>query len=175
MAKAAPFRFDEVAPAAAHLVAIVTRVSTRLQVTDEGSLVTQLHRTRAQLDYRRALGEDWREVAVYELPAVSGKHALQHPELLRLQGDIGSGRVNTVVCTELSRVSRNVVEFLQFVDVLNEHRCGFICLKQAVDTTDGMGRLLLTVLVALAQFERETTASRTREAMGERAVRGLWK
>ena len=49
----------------------------------------------------------------------------------------------------------------------------FVCLKQSVDTTTSYGRLILTFLAALAQFERETTAERTRDAMAARSQRGL--
>jgi len=158
-----------------HRVGIVVRVSTARQAAnDEGSLATQLQRTRAHIDYKRACGEDLYEAGVYELPAVSGKHSLRHPEMLRLEQDIRSGRVNTILCTELSRASRNVGEFLEFVELLNEHDCSFVCLKQAVDTTTPLGRLLLVFLVALAQFERETTAERTKDAMAARSERGLW-
>ncbi len=156
-------------------VGIPIRVSTSLQAAnDEGSMKNQLQRIRAYLEFKRTSGEDWREEVVYDLPAVSGKHSLQHPEFLRLQRDIVGGRVNTVVCTELSRVSRNVSEFLQFVELLNVHDCAFICLKQAVDTTTPIGRLMLTFLAALAQFEREQTGERTKDAMAARAQRGLW-
>src|SRR5213592_1713811 len=77
-----------------HLVGIVVRVSTpRQAANDEGSLKTQLQRTRGHIDYKRLFGEDWREAGVYQLPAVSGKHSLLHPEMMRLRRDIALGRV----------------------------------------------------------------------------------
>ena len=97
-------------------VGLVVRVSTdRQAANDEGSLKTQLQRTRGHIDYKRLFGEDWRQAGVYQLPAVSGKHSLLHPEMMRLRRDIALGRVNVVLCTELSRASRNVAEFLEFV------------------------------------------------------------
>src|SRR5688572_12364714 len=118
------------------LVGIPTRVSTPMQAAnDEGSMKNQMERIRAYLAYRCASGEDWREAAIYELPAISGSHSLKSPPFIRMQDDIRTYRVNAIVCTELSRVSRNVTEFLGFVELLNEYQCAFICLKQAVDTT----------------------------------------
>jgi site-specific DNA recombinase len=85
-----------------------------------------------------------------------------------------SGLVNTILCTKLDRASRNVSEFLEFVELLNETGTEFISLKESVDTTSPQGKLILTVLIALAQFEREQTAERTRDAMAARASRGLF-
>jgi site-specific DNA recombinase len=156
-------------------VALVTRVSTRRQAeNDEGSLKTQLQLLNAYVDFKCASGEDYRIVATYQLAAVSGEHALQCPDMLRLQRDLTGGAVNTVLCTKLDRASRNVSEFLQFVELLNATGAEFVSLKEHVDTTSPQGKLILTVLIALAQFEREQTAERTRDAMAARAQRGLF-
>ena len=50
----------------------------------------------------------------------------------------------------------------------------FVCLKQNYDTTTPQGRLFVTIMMALAQFEREQTSERTSEATAARAERGLW-
>src|SRR5439155_244738 len=156
-------------------VGLVVRVSTdRQAANDEGSLKTQLQRLRTHLDYKQASGENWTEVAVYELRAISGKHSLQSAELQRLMADIRAGRVNTVCCTALDRVSRSVRDFLEFIAFLAEQDVEFVCLKQQVDTTSPHGKLLLTMLIALAQFEREMTSERTRDAVAARSERGLW-
>ncbi len=64
-------------------VGLVTRVSTDIQASnDEGSLRTQLQRLRQHISYKRdACAEDWQEVRVYELRAISGKHSMRRPEL----------------------------------------------------------------------------------------------
>ncbi|MCJ7510637.1 MAG: recombinase family protein [Dehalococcoidia bacterium] len=50
----------------------------------------------------------------------------------------------------------------------------FVCLKQNYDTTTPQGRLFVTMMMALAEFEREQTSERNREATAARAERGLW-
>ncbi len=175
MAKTAALRLDDSNPADVRLVAIPIRVSTTMQAAnDEGSMKTQLQRVRAYIEMKRQLGEDWREVAVYELPAVSGKHSLQSPGLQRLWSDIETKKVNTVLVTELSRLSRNVTEFLQFVEFINEQGAEFVSLKQKYDTTSSQGRLFLNIMSVLAQFEREMTAERTKDSTAARSERGLW-
>jgi site-specific DNA recombinase len=163
------------APEATRRAAMVVRVSTTKQAeNDEGSLKNQLQRLRAHLDYRRACGEDWQEVAVYELKGISGKSSLRSPELQRLVADIQAGRVNTVCCTELSRVSRSVLDFLNFFTFLTEQGAEFVCLKGNYDTTSPQGKFLVTVMLALGELEREQTAERTKDAMAARSERGLW-
>jgi len=129
----APSRLLRNALDAVRRVGLVVRVSTLAQAEeDEGSLRNQLQRLRAFIQYRtEACGEDWSEVAVYVLKGVSGKHSLRSGELARLHADIESGRINTVLCTELSRVSRNVKDFLTFFEFLADHQAEFVCLKQA--------------------------------------------
>ncbi len=164
-------------PAAAERrVGLLTRVSTARQaMTEEGSLKNQIQRLRAHVEYKVAVcGEPWTEAAVYELKAVSGKDALRSADMQRLFSDIASGRINTVACTALDRVSRSVADFLRFFEILNEHSVEFVCLKQNYDTTSPQGKLFITIMMALAQFEREQTAERTRDATAARADRGLW-
>ncbi len=156
-------------------VAIVTRVSSERQASnDEGSLKTQLQRLRAHIEYKRNCGEQWQEVAVYELRAISGKNSLRSADLQLLFGDIESGRVSTILCTALDRISRSVKDFLNFFEFLAAHGAEFVCLKQNYDTTTAHGRLFATMMVLLAQFEREQTSERTRDAVAARAERGLW-
>lgn len=155
---------------------LVVRVSTDTQArNDEGSLKTQLQRLREHLRYKQeAVGEPWSEAALYELKGVSGKNSIRSKEFERLFADIRSGRVNTIVCTSLDRICRSVSDFLHFFEFLSEHDTQFVCLKQQYDTTSPQGRLFVTIMMALAQFEREQTSERTRDATAARAERGLW-
>ena len=65
-------------------------------------------------------------------------------------------------------------DFLWFFEFINEHAVEFVCLKQHYDTTTPQGKLFVTIMIALAEFEREQTAERTRDATQARSERGLW-
>ena len=158
------------------LAGLVTRVSTDGQSrNDEGSLKTQLQRLRQHIEYKTTVaGEDWSEAAVYELKAISGKDSMRSVEFERLFADIRAGRINTILCTSLDRICRSVRDFLHFFEVLSEHGVEFVCLKQNYDTTSPQGKLFVTIMMALAEFEREQTAERTRDAVAARSERGLW-
>ena len=155
---------------------LVIRVSTDRQARNtEGSLHNQRQRLHAHIEYKSATGDEkWIEARKYVLKAVSGRDSIRSPEFARLYEDVRSGAVNTVVCTALDRVSRSVKDFLSFFEFMNEHGVEFVCLKQNYDTTSPQGRLLITMMMALAEFEREQTSERTRDAALARAERGLW-
>jgi len=156
--------------------ALVTRVSTDRQARNqEGSLVNQIQRLRQHIDYKtNACGENWTEAGVYELKGISGKNSMRSKEFERLFADIAAGRVNTVLCTALDRICRSVKDFLWFFEFLHDHNAEFVCLKQNYDTTSSQGRLFVTMMMALAEFEREQTSERTRDAVAARSERGLW-
>ena len=158
------------------LCGLVIRVSTTRQADNpEGSLKNQLQRLRAHIEYKNtACGERWTESEKYDLEAVSGKDSVRSREFVRLFEDIRTGKINTVLCTALDRISRSVKDFLNFFEFLNRYGVEFVCLKQNYDTTTAQGRLFVTMMIALAEFEREQTAERTREATLARAERGLW-
>ena len=156
--------------------ALVIRVSTDRQArNEEGSLKNQLQRLRQHIEYKSVTcGENWNEAGLYELKGISGKNSMRSQEFERLFADVRSGRVNTILCTALDRICRSVKDFLWFFEFINEQKTEFVCLKQNYDTTSPQGRLFVTMMMALAQFEREQTAERTRDAVAARSERGLW-
>ena len=156
--------------------AFVIRVSTDRQAKNkEGSLKNQLQRLRAHVEYKNiACGEQWVEVEKYILKAVSGKDSFKSKEFARLFEDVRTGRINTIICTSLDRISRSVKDFLNFFEILNKYNVEFVCLKQNYDTTSSQGKLFITIMMALAEFEREQTSERNKDATMARAERGLW-
>src|SRR3972149_627875 len=114
------------------------------------------------------------EAGVYERRAGSGKDSVRSPEFQQLYADVRSGRVNVIAAAALDRVTRSVKDFLSLFEFLQEHGVEFVSLKEQCDTSTPVGRLFATLILALAQFERENTAERTRDATAARAERGLW-
>jgi len=155
---------------------LVVRVSTEEQARNpEGSLTNQLQRLRAHLDYKNGVcGEQWPETKTVVLKGVSGKDSFRSKELVDLLQDIKAGRINTIVCTALDRICRSMKDFLDFLEIINKHKVEFVCLKQNFDTTTSQGKLCMTMMMALAEFERGQTSERNSDASLTRAERGLW-
>ncbi len=154
----------------------VIRVSTDKQARNpEGSLTNQLQRLQAHVEYKTTVcGESWVESGRYILKGVSGKDSFRSTEFAQLFNDMESGRVNTVICTALDRISRSVKDFLNFFEILTKYNVEFVCLKQNYDTTSAQGKLFITIMMALAEFERTQTSERNIDATIARAERGLW-
>ncbi len=151
------------------------RVSTEKQAkVEEGSLKNQDHHLTQHVAMKGQFGkEPWLIADRYVDEGISAKDT-NRPAFQRMLKDVKDGRINTVLCLALSRISRSTRDLLDLVDFFREHEVDFICLKEDVDTTTPMGRLLLTFMGALNQFEREQTGDRTRSAVLARAERGLW-
>ena len=66
-----------------------------------------------------------------------------------------------------------MTDFLNFIKELEDYGCDFICLQYDFDTTSPAGRVFMTIIMALAQFERELTAERIKNNFYARALRGL--
>lgn len=157
------------------LCGLYIRVSTEKQAkVEEGSLKNQDHHLTQHVQMKSQLGkESWTIVERYVDEGISAKNT-NRPAYQKMIQDIEHGRINTVLCLALSRISRSTRDLLDLVDFFGKHQVDFICLKEDVDTTSPMGRLLLTFMGGLNQFEREQTGDRTRAALLARAERGLW-
>ena len=88
---------------------------------------------------------------------------LERPALQRLIRDIEAGRVDTVVCYKIDRLSRSLTDFAKLVDVFERNSVTFVSVTQSFCTTTSMGRLTLNILLSFAQFERELAGERIRD------------
>jgi DNA invertase Pin-like site-specific DNA recombinase len=92
-------------------------------------------------------------------------------QLRRLLASLGSGDVVTV--TRLDRLARSTRDLLNILKVVADKGAAFRSLGDVwADTTTPHGRLMLTVLGGLAEFERELIRSRTSEGRERAKARG---
>src|SRR5262249_10581274 len=86
------------------------------------------------------------------------------PELAKVIGRLEPGDV--LVVTRLDRLARSTRDLLNVIAAIAERGAGFKSLKDTwADTTTAHGRLMLTVLGGLAEFERELIRARTKIAV----------
>lgn len=74
-------------------------------------------------------------------------------------------RLDRVMVWKLDRAFRSMLHCLRTLEDLEHHGVGFSCLTQEIDTTSATGRLVLSVLAAVAEFERELVRERVREGL----------
>ncbi len=157
------------------LCGLYIRVSTEKQASvEEGSLKNQDYLLSQHIELKSKLSQErWTIVERYVDEGRSAKDT-NRPAYQRMIADVESGRINTVLCLALSRITRSTKDLLEMVEFFKRSNVDFICLKEDVDTTTPVGRLLLTLMGGVNQFEREQTGERTRAAFQARAERGLW-
>ena len=122
----------------------------------------------------RSFGQESADSAlVYEDEGFSGG-SMKRPNFQRMMKDVHKGRIRTIVCYRLDRLTRNTKDCFEFVEELERCGASFISIKENFDLTTPTGRLMFTFVAALAQMERETIADRIRDNLQELAKTGRW-
>lgn len=136
-----------------------TRVSTMSQV-DEDKISME---DQEQIVQAYCISHGLEYVRTYLEPARSGATIEERPELQRLLNDARRGLFDIVAVKEITRFGRNLVDIKQNVEKLS--RCGvtFVAVEDNVDTSKDTktGDLVLSILGAVAEFDRSTILERT--------------
>jgi DNA invertase Pin-like site-specific DNA recombinase len=144
-------------------VALYARVSTRDKDQDPELQLTALR------EYVRARG--WQETEYSDIAAAGDlAHRIAWARLL---DDARRRRIDRVLVWKLDRAFRSTLHALATLRDLEHVNVGFASLTQPeLDTTSATGRLVFTILSAVAEMERELIADRVREGMRQAARKG---
>lgn len=94
----------------------------------------------------------------------------ERPELNKLIERMSSG--DTVVIESLSRLGRSTKDLIELMEMFNSRGINLVSLKESIDTSTSTGKLLFTLMSALAQFERDLISERTVEGLKSARTRG---
>lgn len=94
----------------------------------------------------------------------------RRPKFEAMMKDAREGDV--VVFWKLDRLGRSVRQVLDTIAKLDEKGAGIRCLTQPLDTTTPLGRLILVILAAVAEMERELGLERTRAGLARAKSEG---
>lgn len=151
------------------VAAIYIRVSTDYQAEEGYSIDAQKEQLTAYCVSKGIKNYDY-----YIDGGWSGSN-IDRPEMQRLIKDAKDEKISHVIVYKLDRLSRSQKDTLYLIeDVFNPHGVDFVSLNESMDTSTPMGRLMLGILSAFAQLERENIRLRTRMGMKERVKTGLW-
>lgn len=117
-----------------------------------------------QLDMLQKYGVDF----IYNEKMTGTKR--NRPELEKLLERLTEG--DTVVVESLSRLGRSTKDLIWLMETFNSKGVNLVSLKESIDTTTSTGKLLFTLMSAIAQFERDVIVDRTREGLNSARARG---
>lgn len=157
-----------------HKVGLYLRVSTEEQAQIiEGSLDSQKHRLMSFIDLKNLQENNWgKKIEIYIDEGLSAKDT-KRPAFQKMMKDIRAGKINLILVTDLSRLSRNILDFCILLEDLKKANAKFLSLKEQFDTSTPAGEMMVFNMINLAQFERKQTSERVSMNFHSRALRGL--
>lgn len=147
-------------------VALYIRVSTEEQVKEGFSIAAQEKRLS---DYASSQG--WEIVEKFIDEGYSAKD-LNRPNVQKMIKAIERKQFDVVLVYRLDRLVRSVVDLHNVLKLLEKHDCKFKSATEMFDTTTAMGRFFITLVGAMAEWERENLGERTMMGMNRRIEEG---
>ena len=145
------------------------RVSTEMQV--EGYSLDGQKTSLKKFAER----EEMQIVGIYEDAGKSGKSIEGRPAFKRMLSDIQEGLdVDYVLVYKLSRFGRNAADILNSLEFIQSYGVNLICIEEGIDSSQTSGKLLISVLSAVAEIERENILEQTMNGRREKARQGKW-
>jgi len=141
------------------------RVSTDKQADFGVSLPAQTEKIRAMAVVQGA------ELAEVIVDAESAK-SLDRPGMERLLALVDAGAVDTVIIAKLDRLTRSVKDLAELLERFNRRGVSLVSVAESLDTGTAAGRLVLNIMTAVSQWEREAIGERTRDAMAHKRANG---
>ena len=151
-------------------VYIYTRVSTVMQI-DGYSLEAQKNKMKNYAEFN-----DFKIAGEYEDAGKSGKSIEGRIGFNQMIEDIKSGKDNVkyVLVFKLSRFGRNAADVLSTLQIMQDYGVNLICVEDGIDSSKDAGKLMISVLSAVAEIERENIRVQTMEGRSQKAREGKW-
>ena len=113
---------------------------------------------------------------IYVEPGKSGKSISGREVFRTMLNDISSRQIETdyVVVFKLSRFGRNAKDILNSLNYLMRYGVHLICKEDGLDSSTAMGRMMITILGAVAEMERENILAQSMLGREEKAKQGGW-
>ncbi|WP_169833041.1 recombinase family protein [Geosporobacter ferrireducens] len=124
----------------------------------------------ACMEYAASKGWD---TVVYFDEGFSGQNK-NRPGFQKLLKDIDQGKIQHVIFYKLDRISRKMLDIMEFIEKTNGKGIDFISITENFDTTTPLGRAMVHIAATFAQLEREMLQQRVKDNMIQLAKTGRW-
>src|SRR4051794_39063291 len=129
------------------------RVSTAQQARGE-SLDAHISKASKHIEYH-----EWTLTKVYKDAGRSGRK-IERPGLTAMLADAKAGEFDKVVVSRLDRLGRNARDLLNVSQQLRDYGVDLVSVRENIDTSTALGRVMFTILAALAELESDQIAER---------------
>src|ERR1035441_4062759 len=136
-----------------------SRVSTEQQADHGVSLEAQLEKIKAMAVVQGA------EVIEIITDAGESAKSLDRPGMARLLAMVDAGKVQVVIIAKLDRLTRSVKDLGELLERFQKRGVSLVSVAESLDTGSAAGRLVLNIMAAVSQWEREAIAERTATAL----------
>jgi site-specific DNA recombinase len=143
------------------------RVSTEEQASEGFSLVAQEERCKSFIK-----SQGWDLVKEPYIDDGYSAKNLERPAIQQLINDLKNNEFDVIVVYRLDRLVRSVLDLHHLLQLFDKHQVAFKSVTEVFDTTTAMGRFFITLVAAMAQWERENLAERVLMGMERRALEG---
>lgn len=149
-------------------VAAYCRVSTLLE-QQEGSYEAQVSYYTEKIQQNL----NWKLAGIYADDGKSATNTKKRDDFNALIDDCMAGKIDLVLTKSVSRFARNTVDSLQTIRKLKEKNIGIIFEKEGINTLEGSGELLITILSSQAQEESRNLSENTRWGFERKFEKGV--
>ena len=143
-------------------VAFYMRVSTTQQTTENQRLELEKYCER----------QGWKVAKIYEDKGISGSKS-DRPAMNQMLQDAAKGKFDVLCVWKVCRLARSTMDLLNILLSLKNNGVDFCSTTQAIDTTTSYGKMVMTFLGAIAEFERDTIIERVKAGIERAKMQGV--
>ena len=151
-------------------VAAYCRVSTELEEQDSSY--------EAQVEYytsKISENENWKNAGIYADDGKSGTNTKKRADFNVMIQDALAGKIDMILTKSVSRFARNTVDSLVTIRKLKEKNVAVVFEKEGINTLEGTGEILITILSSLAQEESESISKNVKWGNQKRIKNGRYR
>jgi site-specific DNA recombinase len=109
----------------------------------------------------------------YEDKGLSGYYS-DRPDFQRLLRDVEIGKIKSVSCYKLDRISRKTSDLMRLLEFFERHDVTLLVCSNNINTQISMSKIIIQVLAIIAEFERDILTERIQDNLAELAKDGRW-
>jgi site-specific DNA recombinase len=142
------------------------RVSTDKQAERGVSLEAQAEKIRAMAVVQGS------EIAEIIVDGGESAKSLSRPGMAKLLAMVDAREVRVVIVAKLDRLTRSVRDLCELLERFERRGVALVSVAESLDTGSAAGRLVLNIMTAVSQWEREAIGERTRDALRHKRSQG---